>query len=69
MWIANFVFCTMLDGCVAVTFDDQRKFATEAECELYTEQKSDLVMNTMEERGIVGAIYYACEFKGDGLKT
>jgi hypothetical protein len=69
MWIANFVFCTMIDGCVAVTFDDQTDFVKESECEAYTEQKADLVKNTMEERGIVGAIYYVCEFKSDGLKT
>jgi hypothetical protein len=68
MWIAKFVFCTMMEGCVAVTFDDQTDFATQDECELYTEEKSDLVKNTMEARGIVGAIYYDCE-QIDGIKT
>ena len=69
MWIASFVFCTMMQGCVAVTFDDQREFVTEAECETYTEQKSDLVVEKMDEKLIVGKIYYGCKFKGDGLKV
>jgi len=69
MWIANFVLCTMMQGCVAVTFDDQREFVTEAECDEYTEQKSDLVVEKMDEKLIVGKIYYDCEFKGDGLKV
>ena len=68
MWIANFVFCTMIEGCVAVTFDDQTDFLTKAECEAYTEKKSDLVKNTMEKHGVVGAIYYDCERK-DGIET
>jgi hypothetical protein len=59
----------MMQGCVAVTFDDQREFVTEAECETYTEQKSDLVVEKMDEKLIVGKIYYGCKFKGDGLKV
>jgi hypothetical protein len=59
----------MMQGCVAVTFDDQREFVTEAECETYTEQKSDLVVEKMNEKLIVGKIYYGCKFKGDGLKV
>lgn len=67
MWIANFVLCTMLQGCVAVKFDDQREFATENECETYAEQKSDLVVEKMNERTIVGKIYYGCKRKEDGI--
>jgi hypothetical protein len=59
----------MMQGCVAVTFDDQREFVTEAECDEYTEQKSDLTVEKMNEKLIVGKIYYGCEFKGDGLKV
>ena len=69
MWVANFVFCTMMGGCVAVTFNDQREFVTEAECDEYTEQKSDLVVAKMNEKGIIGEIFYDCKFKGDGLKV
>ena len=68
MWIAEFVFCAMLDGCVAVTFDDQTDFLTQDECELYTEQKSDFVTKIMGEKGVVGSIYYDCEQK-DGIET
>jgi len=59
----------MMQGCVAVTFDDQREFVTEAECDEYTEQKSDLAVEKMNEKLIVGKIYYGCKFKGDGLKV
>ena len=69
MWIANFVLCTMMQGCVAVKFDDQREFVTEAECEEYAEQKADLVVEKMGERNIVGKIYYGCETKNDGTQT
>ena len=67
MWIAKFIFCTVIDGCVAVTFDDQTDFLTQYECELYTEEKSDLVAKVMGEKGIVGGIYYDCE-QEDGIK-
>ena len=59
----------MMEGCVAVTFNDQREFVTEAECDEYTEQKSDLVVATMNEKGIIGEIFYDCKFKSDGLKV
>ena len=67
MWIAKFIFCTVIDGCVAVTFDDQTDFLTQDECELYIEEKSDLVAKVMGEKGIVGGIYYDCE-QEDGIK-
>ena len=69
MWVASFVFCTMLQGCVAVTFDDQREFVTEAKCNEYTEEKSDLVVEKMNDRAIVGKIYYGCKRKEDGIQT
>ena len=68
MWIAKFIFCTMLEGCMAVTFDDQTSFATQEECELYTESKSDLVVETMGKHGVAGKIYYDCEYKETGVK-
>jgi hypothetical protein len=58
----------MIEGCVAVTFDDQTDFLTKIECEAYTEQKSDLVAKVMGEKGVVGGIYYDCERK-DGIET
>ena len=69
MWTANFVFCAALQGCLAVTFDDQTDFLTKSDCEEYAERKSDLVVEKMNEKLIVGKIYYGCKFKGDGLKV
>ena len=69
MWIAKFMFCILYQGCEMVTFNDQRPFATQAECETYAEQKSDLVIQKLEENMMIGKIYYGCEFEGTGLKT
>jgi len=69
MWVAKFLLCTMMQGCTGITFNDQRDFATKNECETYTEQKSDLVVEKMNEIGEIGKIYYDCKFKGSGLKT
>jgi hypothetical protein len=38
MWVALFIFCTAIEGCTAVTFDDQKPKLLQ-----YTEEKSDLV--------------------------
>ena len=69
MWVANFVFCVLYQGCEAVTFNDQRSFATEAECVTYTEEKSNYVIEKLEENMVIGKIYYGCEFKGTGIKA
>jgi len=69
MWIAKFIFCTMLDGCSAVTFDDQLDFAAKTECEAYTEQKALLVAEKMNEYNVFGKMYYGCDYKEIGLKT
>jgi predicted lipoprotein len=52
-----------------VTFDNQTDFATEAECMNYAEQKSDYVIEKLEENMVIGKIYYGCTFKGTGLKV
>lgn len=69
MWIAEFVLCTVTQGCIGITFNDQTNFVTKNECEAYTEHKSDLVVQKMSEYGEIGKIYYDCKFKGDGLKV
>lgn len=69
MWIANFIFCVMYQGCEAVTFNDQTTFVTEAECMKYAEDKSDYVIEKLEENMVIGKIYYGCKFEGTGLKV
>ena len=69
MWIAEFVLCTMTQGCTGIMFNDQRDFATKNECETYTEQKSDLVVEKMNELGEIGKIYYDCKKKEDWINT
>jgi hypothetical protein len=69
MWEAVFFLCTLSDGCTFVTFDDQRKFQTKAECAEYVDLKSDLLIEKMTERGIFGKIEYNCIFISPGLKT
>lgn len=60
MWIAKFVVCTMVEGCTPVRFNDQFPFYKEADCELYTELKSDIFVEKMNEYGLTGVIYYDC---------
>lgn len=67
MWIANFVLCTITQGCIGIVFDDQVSFLTKNDCEAYTEQKSDLVVKIMSEYGEMGKIYYDC--KKGGIST
>jgi hypothetical protein len=69
MWIAEFVLCTLTQGCTGIVFEDQTNFVTKNECEAYTEHKSDLIVKIMNEYEQIGKIYYGCKFKGDGLKT
>jgi hypothetical protein len=69
MWIAEFVLCTLTQGCTGIVFEDQTNFVTKNECETYTEQKSDLLVETMNEYMQIGKIYYDCKFKGTGLKV
>ena len=69
MWVAEFVFCTVLQGCIGVVFNDQTNFATKNECEAYTEQKSDLVVKTMDKYGQIGKIYYDCKQQEGRVKT
>ena len=61
MWIAEFVLCTLTQGCTGIVFDDQTNFVTKNECEAYTEQKSDLIVKKMTELGFNGKIYYDCK--------
>jgi hypothetical protein len=69
MWVAQFLLCTIMGGCLFIEFDDQREFATKTECEAYSEQKTDLVVEVLPQYGQTGVIYYNCEFKGHGLKA
>ena len=69
MWVAEFVFCTVLQGCIGVVSNDQTNFATKNECEAYTEQKSDLVVKTMDKYGQIGKIYYDCKQQEGRVKT
>jgi len=69
MWIAEFVLCTITQGCVGIVFDDQTNFVTKNECEAYTEQKSDLVAKTMDKYGQIGKIYYDCKQQEGRVKT
>ena len=68
MWMAEFVLCVVMEGCSPIIFDDQTDFAQKDDCELYTEQKSDLIVKTMNELGLVGKIYYDCKQKEDGIR-
>ena len=66
MWIALFVFCNPIEGCMAVTFDDQQpSYATQQACEEYTEKKSDFVVKVLGEKGVPGILHYKCE-KSEG---
>lgn len=69
MWIAEFVLCTVLQGCTGVVFDDQTNFVTKNECEAYTEKKSDLVVEKMNEYGQIGKIYYDCKRRESWIET
>jgi len=69
MWIAEFVLCVVMEGCSPIMFDDQTEFAQKEDCELYTEQKSDLIVEKMTELGFNGKIYYDCKQKEDWIKT
>jgi hypothetical protein len=60
MWIAKFVVCTMVEGCMPVRFEDQYPFYRQQDCEIYTELKSDLFVSKMNEYGLTGVIYYDC---------
>ena len=68
MWVALFIFCNPIEGCLAVSFDDQKQhYETEQACEQYTETKSDFVVAKLKENGIPGILYYKCEKDtGDG---
>ena len=61
MWVALFIFCNPFEGCMPVTFNDQRLFQTKEECEVYTEEKSDLVIATLEKYNVPGSIRYDCK--------
>jgi len=61
MWIALFMFCNPIEGCMAVTFDDQTMFETKEQCETYTEKKSDLVIDTLRKYNAPGSIHYDCK--------
>jgi hypothetical protein len=54
---------------VGIVFDDQTNFVTKNECEAYTEQKSDLVVKTMDKYGQIGKIYYDCKQQEGRVKT
>jgi hypothetical protein len=69
MWIAEFVLCTLTQGCTGIVFDDQTNFVTKNECEAYTEQKSNLIVKTMNEYEQIGKIYYDCKQKKGRVKT
>ena len=69
MWIAEFVLCVVMEGCSLIVFDDQTNFAQKEECELYTEQKSDLIVEKMTELGLNGKIFYDCKQKEDWVNT
>jgi hypothetical protein len=61
MWVALFIFCNPIEGCMAVTFDDQQPYyETQQICDAYTEKKSDLVYEKLAEHGIPGSIHYQC---------
>jgi hypothetical protein len=61
MWVALFIFCNPIEGCMAVTFDDQKPYyQTQQICEEYTEKKSDLVYEKLVEHNIPGSIHYQC---------
>jgi hypothetical protein len=61
MWVALFIFCTAIEGCMAVTFDDQKPYyKTKEICQQYTEEKSDLVYEKLMEHNIPGSIRYQC---------
>ena len=62
MWVALFIFCNPIEGCMAVTFDDQQpSYATQQACEEYTEKKSDLVIDTLRKYNAPGSIHYDCK--------
>lgn len=61
MWVALFVFCNPIEGCTAVTFDDQQPYyESEKVCNTYVEKKSELVHAKMLELSIPGTLYYKC---------
>jgi hypothetical protein len=62
MWIALFIFCNPIEGCMAITFDDQKPYyETKEICEQYTEDKSDFVVAKLKEKNVPGVLYYKCE--------
>lgn len=69
MWVAEFVLCLVMEGCTGIVFDDQTDFVTKNECEAYTEEKSDLIVEKMDEYGQIGKIYYDCKRKEDWVNT
>ena len=68
MWVALFIFCNPIEGCMAVTFDDQKKYyETEKACDTYVEAKSDFVVEKLREHGVPGILHYKCEeSQGEG---
>ena len=62
MWIALFIFCNVYEGCMAVTFDDQKQgYETKEICEAYTEKKSELVIETLRKYNVPGSIHSDCK--------
>ena len=61
MWVALFIFCNPIEGCMAVTFDDQKLYQTKEICEAYTEEKAELVITTLAKYNAPGSIHYQCE--------
>ena len=46
---------------MAVTFEDQKKYETKEICNAYTEEKSDLVIETLRKHNVPGSIHYECK--------
>ena len=65
MWIALFIFCNAYEGCMAVTFEDQKKYETKEICTAYTEEKSELVIETLRKYNVPGSIHYDCKQDGE----
>ncbi len=65
MCIAEFVLCTITQGCMGIVFEDQTNFVTKNECEAYIEHKSDLIVKSMNEYEQIGKIYYDCKKLGN----
>lgn len=62
MWVALFIFCNPIEGCMAVSFDDQQPYyETEKICDDYVEAKSDFVVEKLREHGVPGILHYKCE--------